>query len=75
MITRMYYTFGQAHIHRVNGRTFDKDCVVEIIGKDSEQCQKRMREAFGQQWANSYGMCPDLSFYPRGVITLNPQDR
>lgn len=74
-MTRLYYTFGQAHIHRVNGRTFDKDCVVEIIGTDGESCHSIMVRTFGQQWANEYGTCPDLKFYPRGVITLNPHDR
>lgn len=62
-----YFTFGQTHVHSVNGITFDKDCVVKITAGDPRQV---MMDTFGVKWAMEYGSQPDLSYYPRGVIEL-----
>lgn len=65
-----YFTFGQIHLHRVNNKTFDKDCVVEIHAESKEAARKEMFRVFGQKWANQYEQKPDMEYYPRGVITL-----
>lgn len=33
---KTYVTFGQAHVHRINGKTFDADCVACIEHSDVE---------------------------------------
>ena len=67
VITR-YYTFGQTHVHRADGQTFDKDCVVAITAHDPRAV---MFEYFGNKWAFEYDEnCPDLTYFPRGVYDL-----
>ena len=67
---KYYFTFGQTHIHSVNGKTFDKDCVVEIEGSFGETRDK-MIDHFGIKWAMQYDKLPDMSFFPRGILKLN----
>lgn len=66
-IETAWFTFGQTHVHSVNGKTFDKDCVVMITSKDPRQT---MFDNFGPKWAMEYDEEPDMSYYPRGVMTL-----
>ena len=61
------FTFGQAHVHSVNGKTFDKDCVVKIIARDPRRV---MFDTFGRQWFMQYEDVPDLRHFSRGVIEL-----
>jgi len=49
-----YFTFGQAHVHSVNGKTFDKDIVVKITTLDSEDPRDYMVSHFGTKWAMEY---------------------
>ncbi len=62
-------TFGQTHVHSVNGKTFDKDCVVEITAEDPSQV---MFDTFGNKWAFDYDKLEllDLGHFPRGIIKL-----
>lgn len=62
-----YFTFGQSHAHSVNGKTFDKDCVVKITHPDPRAV---MVEHFSDKWAMQYDAEPDMSYYPRGVMEL-----
>lgn len=64
-----FFTFGQAHVHRVNGKTFDCDCVVKITSPDPRQT---MFENFGAKWSMEYKeMTPKtLKFFKRGIINL-----
>lgn len=57
-----YFTFGQAHMHLVNGKTFDQDTVVEIT---SENPRGVMFALFGAEWAFEYDEMPDMNYYKR----------
>ena len=69
---KTYFTFGQAHEHRVNSKTFDKACVVEIEAPTHEEVRKKMMETFGQKWAFQYNDLESvgMDFYKRGIIQL-----
>lgn len=69
---KYYFTFGQAHVHSVNGKTFDKDCVVEIEAEDAMKAREIMLETFGQVWAFQYDSLEavDMSFYKRGIMKI-----
>jgi hypothetical protein len=67
---KFYFTFGQSHTHSYNGKTLDKDCVVEIEAKDSNAARDKMFEAFGNKWSFQYDELPNMEFFPRGVMTL-----
>ena len=68
-----YVTFGQNHVHSIDGKTFDKDCVAVIEG-DREDIFK----IFGDKWCFEYSekQWEDkdkkcfLRLYPRGLIKL-----
>lgn len=63
-----YFTFGQSHAHAVNGRTFDKDTVVEITADDPRQV---MFDTFGNKWSMQYdGVPPNMDHFPGGIIKL-----
>lgn len=62
-----WFTFGQVHIHRVNGKVFDKDCVVRITAKEPRDI---MVKHFGAKWAFEYDNEPDMHHFPRGVFDL-----
>lgn len=62
-----YFTFGQSHVRYLNGKVFDKDCVVKITADDP---RFEMVKEFGLKWSHEYDALPDMSFFPRGVIEL-----
>jgi effector-binding domain-containing protein len=72
---KTYVTFGQIHIHSVNGKTFDKDsvavieCENEIDGRNKAFeyfDNKFFTTYFDKQWNEKY-----LDFFPRGLINVN----
>jgi hypothetical protein len=65
-----YFTFGQSHTHAVGGFTYDKDIVVKITANDPREV---MFEYFGTQWGFEYDECPDLKFFPSGVMDISRQ--
>lgn len=66
-MSKTYITFGQDHTHRINGKTFDCDCVAEVDLPEEEA-----RQIFMPKFCFSYTDLSrvDLSYYPRGVIPL-----
>ena len=71
-MNEMYITFGQNHVHRVNGKTFDCDCVAVIKCKDRKEGRELAFEYFDDKWCFEYfEKIPDMSFFPRGLIKVN----
>jgi hypothetical protein len=72
MITQ-YFTFGQNHLHRVNGKTFDCDCVVKISAENAKACRDKMFDVFGRRWSMQYDDMPQEmldKYYPRGLFEI-----
>jgi hypothetical protein len=69
---KWYVTFGQIHIHKINGRTFDKDCVAVINGETPEQCDKMAFELFDGKFHQHSSQMPQMEYFPRGLIEVNP---
>ena len=67
-----YFTFGQAHVHSVNGITFDKDCVARIMATDYNIAREAAFRYFGTQWAFQYANLEDvrIGYCSRGVIPV-----
>lgn len=70
-----FVIFGQIHIHSVNGKTFDKDCVAVIKHNKPEDGRALAVEYFGLQFCMEY---PQdhwdeklLKYFPRGYVTVN----
>ena len=70
----VFVTFGQIHVHSVNGKTFDKNCVAAIKCKDHAHGRDLAFEYFGATFCFTYfneGMSPEiLKYYPRGIINV-----
>ena len=71
---KTYVTFGQDHTHRVNGKTFDCDCVAVIHCDNAEDGRNKAFEYFGRKFCFEY---PEEHFnhssmyhYPRGLIEV-----
>lgn len=67
---KFYFTFGQSHAHSVGGFTYDKDVVVEIEAKTSNDARQEMFETFGRKWSMQYDDLPDMTLFRRGVKKL-----
>lgn len=69
-----YVTFGQIHVHSVNGKTFDKDCVAVIKAETFEDGRQKAFEYFGPKFATSYQDNQwdnkDMKYFPRGYIEV-----
>ena len=64
-----YVTFGQDHVHQINGKIFDKDCVALVNGD-----REKVFEIFGKRFCFEY---PEEHFekigmkhFPRGIIEV-----
>lgn len=70
---KYYISFGQIHIHTINGHTFDKDCVCEINAPNERDAREKAFETFDSKWSFLY--CENtvdkiLRHCSRGIIEL-----
>jgi hypothetical protein len=71
---KTFVTFGQVHVHSVNGITFDKDCIAVVNGD-----REKVFEIFGPQFCFEYpeaswetmGMAEKMHYFPRGYIEVD----
>lgn len=72
---KTYVTFGQGHIHRVNGRIFDKDCVAAIEADNAVDGREKAFRYFGRVFCFEYFEdefdFENLKFYKRGIINVD----
>ena len=70
-----YVTFGQIHVHSVNGITFDKDCIARIKAKDFREGREKAMKYFGVKFGTSYQDNQwdekSMIFFPRGYKDLS----
>ena len=72
-MAKFYITFGQVHVHSVNGKTFDKDSLCEIEATSKREAHELAMDVFGgvfHQCKNEEELESLLPYYPRGVIKL-----
>ena len=71
---KYYITFGQIHVHSVNGKTFDKDCVAEIEGESRGDAHTKAMEIFDGKFHQcvTEKECDAefMSYFPRGIIKV-----
>jgi len=72
-MAKFYITFGQIHVHSVNGKTFDKDSLCEIEAESHREAHDRAMDVFN----GIFHECVDeeklekyLPYFPRGIIKL-----
>ncbi len=67
---KIYITFGQIHIHKINHKTFDKDSVAVLDCKDHAQGREIAFNLFGDKFFTTYTDEPDIKYFPRGIIEV-----
>lgn len=71
---KYFVTFGSAHIHSVNGKTFDKDCICVIEAESYSEGREIAFAAFGPVYAFFYEeqdwKAESTALFPRGFIDL-----
>ena len=73
---KSYVTFGQDHIHKINGKVFDKDCIAIVHGD-----RATVFEIFGPKFCFEYSevewnagnMTHRMEYYPRGYIEVREE--
>ena len=69
MSEKTYITFGQIHVHRVEGKTFDKDCVA-LVHSSEEEARKVFWPEFHQSFTEDEFDPGIMEYYPRGIIEV-----
>ena len=72
-MNKFYVTFGQVHVHSVNGKTFDKNCVAEIESENMNEAHTLAMEIFKGVF-HRVQTEPHLEYYPRGIIKVNGRE-
>ena len=66
---KTYVTFGQGHVHHINGKTFDGDCVAVVNGD-----RAKVFELFGSKFCFEFTEerwdHKQMKFFPRGYIEI-----
>ena len=66
---KTYVTFGQDHVHRINGKTFDADCVAVVEGD-----RAKVFEIFGPkfcfEYSEKYWNNKKMEYFPPGYIEV-----
>ena len=71
---KTYVTFGQVHIHKINGKIFDKDCVAVINAENAEEGRKKAFELFSKKFSFEYSerefKLEWMKFFHRGLVEV-----
>jgi hypothetical protein len=68
-----YVLFGQIHVHKVNGKTLDKDTVARYDASSPEEGRAKAEEMFGLEFSRDcHKDFPEdkLWHFPKGYVDL-----
>lgn len=69
-MSNYYFTFGQCHVHRVNGKTFDCDTVAVISAESHSKARQKFVDLFGDKFHQSLELPPEMSYFPMGFLAV-----
>jgi hypothetical protein len=66
-----FFTCGQSHSHRVSGKIWNKDSVLQVNAKNQDLAREKVFSLFGAEWSMCYGY-DDISmeYYPNGICAI-----
>lgn len=74
-MAKHYVTFGQQHVHEINGKTLDRNCVAVFETASSNEGREKCFELFGDQFFTDYNEdewnVNSIDFFPRGYIHID----
>jgi len=66
-----YFSFGQSHVHRIDGVTLDADVLLRVEDDDQVNARHRVFDAIGPKWHTQYTEeNVDFSYFPRGYVEV-----
>jgi hypothetical protein len=68
---KFYISFGQAHAHRINNRTFDCDSLLLVEAPDEISARIGMNTEISNRWCGIYkeeDLVEMIGYYPRGIL-------
>lgn len=68
-----YITFGQDHVHRIDGKTFDCDCVARVEAADELHARNLFMPKFCFSYNEKGFDITSMKFFPRGFIDIEAQ--
>jgi len=68
-MSKTYITFGQEHVHTINGKTFDKDCVA-LVNLPEEKAREIFMPKFCFSYTEDRFNHDDLKYFPRGIVEV-----
>ncbi len=67
-----YISFGQAHTHRIDGKTYDCDSLMKVEAENEIAARLQTMDILGNnKWSSIYPAADleeALKYYPRGVL-------
>ena len=73
MLSKFYISFGQVHVHSIDGKTLDKDCLAELEAETKEEAHKVAMDIFNKTFHNVYTeneLSSVIKYFPRGIIRV-----
>lgn len=67
---KTFVTFGQEHIHILDGVVYDKDCVAVVNG-DRERVFELFGPKFCFEYPEEYWNDSKMEYFPRGYIEVD----
>lgn len=72
---KTYVTFGQDHLHQINGKILDKDTVAIINSSSPQEGRSMAFDLFGPKFAFEYPEThwdeSSMRWYPKGYVEVN----
>jgi hypothetical protein len=69
---KTYITFGQEHVHSINGKTFDKDCVA-VVNLPEEEAREIFMPEFCFSYTEFRFAVLSQEFFPKGITSVFPR--
>ncbi len=70
-MNKYYVSFGQIHVHRIDGITLNADCLLQITAPDLQAARQRAFEVLEREWFTVYSEeNVDFEWFPRGAIII-----
>lgn len=66
---KTFVTFGQDHIHRINGKVFDHNCVA-IVNGNRDDVFKIFGSKFCFEYSEDFWDDKTMKYYPRGYLEV-----
>lgn len=70
-MAQFYITLGQSQVHSIDGRTWDRNGVLEVVAPNEKAAIAAVKKHFGHRWSFIYTHSEmDFSYYKKGIVAL-----